>query len=59
MSRYITHGAGVSVPSENLGFYFGGMRGPDWGPIASHDGSANTTASTLISVDLNTMRHEV
>ncbi|THC88518.1 hypothetical protein EYZ11_012036 [Aspergillus tanneri] len=58
MTRYITHGAGVSVASESLGFYFGGMRGPNWGPITSHDASANTSASTLISVSLSTMSHE-
>ncbi|KAF9884198.1 hypothetical protein FE257_002189 [Aspergillus nanangensis] len=55
MSRYITYGAGVSVPSEDLGFYFGGMRGPDWGPITTHDGSANTSAATMVTVDLSRM----
>ncbi|KAJ5318728.1 hypothetical protein N7476_005148 [Penicillium atrosanguineum] len=48
MTRYVTHGGQVSVPSENLAFYFGGMRGPDWAPITSDDASANTTADTLI-----------
>ena len=52
MTRYITHGGQVSVPSENLAFYFGGMRGPDWGPITSDDASSNTTADTLIMVNL-------
>ncbi|KAL4913206.1 hypothetical protein BDW62DRAFT_205723 [Aspergillus aurantiobrunneus] len=28
----ITHGAGVSSPSGNLGFYISGLRAPDWGP---------------------------
>ena len=40
------------MPSENLAFYFGGMRGPDWGPITSDDASSNTTADTLIMVNL-------
>jgi hypothetical protein len=25
LTRYVTDGAGISVPSEELGFYFGGM----------------------------------
>lgn len=52
MTRYISNGGQVSVPSENLAFYFGGMRGPDWGPISSDDGSANLSANTLIRVNL-------
>ncbi|RDW76598.1 uncharacterized protein DSM5745_06590 [Aspergillus mulundensis] len=42
VTRYITHGAGVSIPSENLGFYVSGARAPDWGPIWD-----NTTAFNL------------
>lgn len=52
MTRYVTDGGQVSVPSENLGFYFGGMRGQDWGEITSNDASANTTANTLMMVNL-------
>jgi Kelch motif len=58
VTRYITNGAGVSAPSENLGFYFSGMRSPDWGPIYYDDASANTTAGTLIQVDMSVMRSE-
>lgn len=61
MSRYITAGAGVNVPSENLGFYFGGLRRPDWGDIRIDGNSrynATATANTLISVDMSTMREE-
>jgi hypothetical protein len=58
VSRYITNGAGVSVPSENLGFYFSGMRSPDWSPIYYEDSSANVTANTLIEADMSTMRDE-
>ncbi len=53
-TRYITGGAAVSVPSERLGFYFSGMRAPDWGPIWSN-GTANTTATTLITADMTKM----
>jgi len=58
VTRYITNGAGTSAPSENLGFYFSGMRAPDWGPIFYDDSSANVTANTLITVDMSTMRSE-
>ncbi|OQD79246.1 hypothetical protein PENANT_c056G00630 [Penicillium antarcticum] len=52
MTRYVTNGGPVSVPSEDLAFYFGGMRGRDWGPITSDDASANTSANTLIAVNM-------
>lgn len=58
VTRYITNGAGVSAPSENLGFYFSGMRSPDWGPIYYEDSSANVTANTLIEIDMSVMRSE-
>ena len=58
VTRYVTNGAGTSAPSENLGFYFSGMRAPDWGPIYYDDASASVTANTLIEVDLSTMRDE-
>ena len=61
VTRYVTAGAGVSVPSENLGFYFSGLRSPTWGEINA--GGDNTTqatelANTLITVDLSVMRNE-
>jgi hypothetical protein len=59
LTRYLTNGASISVPSENMGFYFGGMRGADWGRINVGDGSANTSASTLISVNLTAMGEQV
>ncbi|ETN38351.1 uncharacterized protein HMPREF1541_06386 [Cyphellophora europaea CBS 101466] len=58
VTRYVTNGAGVSAPSENLGFYFSGMRAPDWGEIHYEDSSANVTANTMIQVDMSTMRDE-
>ncbi|KAH8704211.1 hypothetical protein BGW36DRAFT_394341 [Talaromyces proteolyticus] len=58
VTRYITNGAGVSAPSENLGFYFSGMRGPRWGAIEGGDGSANTTSNSFITVNMTTMRLE-
>ncbi|KAL9111128.1 MAG: hypothetical protein Q9227_004391 [Pyrenula ochraceoflavens] len=58
VNRYITNGAGVSIPSENLGFYFSGMRAPNHGPIHGGDQSATVAANSLISVDMSTMRKE-
>ncbi|KAJ5157735.1 uncharacterized protein N7482_008835 [Penicillium canariense] len=55
VTRYITNGAGVSAPSENLGFYFSGMRAADWGSFTYDQLNANITADTLISVDMSTM----
>ena len=57
VTRYVSNGAAVSVPSENLGYYFSGIRGADWGSITE------TTrdwypANTLVEVDLSTMRAE-
>lgn len=61
MTRYITAGAGVNVPSENLGFYFGGLRRADWGDIRDRgrdEFNATVAADTLISVDMSIMREE-
>ena len=56
ITQHISNGASASAPSENMGFYFSGQRGKDWGPIASDDASANTSASSLISVNLTAPR---
>ncbi|KAI9800806.1 MAG: hypothetical protein M1825_003589 [Sarcosagium campestre] len=61
VTRYITAGAGVNVPSENLGFYFSGMQRRDGGDIRSGGRpqyNATTVATSLITVDLSTMREE-
>ncbi|KAL4864572.1 hypothetical protein BDV12DRAFT_188824 [Aspergillus spectabilis] len=58
VTRYITNGAGVSVPSEDLGFYISGMRAPDWGPIFDN-GSATALSNRMIKVDMTEMRDPV
>jgi hypothetical protein len=58
VTRYITSGASVSAPSENMGFLFSGMRSPDWGSFTYDGMDSNTTADTLISVDMKVMRSE-
>ena len=62
VTRYVTAGAGVNAPSENLGFYFSGMAAPGWGDIRVQGRpqyNATVVANTLISVDMSVMRGEV
>ncbi|KAI9839213.1 MAG: hypothetical protein M1819_003206 [Sarea resinae] len=61
MTTYVTGGAGVNVPSENMGFYFSGMRRADWGEIRVQgrpEYNATTIANSFISVNMSVMRHE-
>ncbi|KAJ0423031.1 hypothetical protein BJY00DRAFT_63297 [Aspergillus carlsbadensis] len=58
ITRYITSGAGVSSPSENLGFYISGLHGRNWGPIYSN-GSATELSQNMIQVDMSEMRDPV
>lgn len=58
INRFVTNGASVSIPSENLGFYFAGTRAASWGPIYYLPGSLNESVNadqlslTLIGVDM-------
>ncbi|KAL4939094.1 hypothetical protein BDV06DRAFT_199532 [Aspergillus oleicola] len=58
MTRYITNGAGVSAPSENLGFYISGMRAPGWGPIWDNE-TATNLSQRMITADMAEMRDPV
>lgn len=64
VTRYVTHGGAVSVPSESLGFYFGGLRSSSFGPIFYDPGSNNQSvnadqlSSTLIEIDMNVQAFE-
>jgi hypothetical protein len=64
VTRYVTNGAAVSIPSENLGFYFGGLRSASKGPIYYQPGSRNDSvrasyeSNTLISVNMKTQGQE-
>ncbi|KAL3469899.1 hypothetical protein BJX99DRAFT_264714 [Aspergillus californicus] len=51
ISQYVTSGAGVSSPSENLGFYISGMRAPDWVPIWDNR-LATSLSKQMIKVDM-------
>jgi hypothetical protein len=57
MTRYLAWGAAVSVPSENLGFYFSGLRSSTWGPIYNLADNqslvADTLSTRLIEVTMN------
>ncbi|KAL3473693.1 hypothetical protein BJX99DRAFT_272108 [Aspergillus californicus] len=52
VTRYVTNGAGVSSPSENLGFYISGMRDPEWGPIWRNF-SATNLSQQMITLDMS------
>ncbi len=64
ITRYVTDGASVSVPSENLGFYFGGLRSASWGPIYYLPGPKNQSVNadqlslTMIEIDMTTQGKE-
>ncbi|OAF61385.2 hypothetical protein VC83_02064 [Pseudogymnoascus destructans] len=63
ITRYVGFGAGVSVPSENKGYYFGGMSSKSQGPVNYPSGNTTTDPTTysrdLISVDMATQMEEV
>lgn len=56
-SRYVAYGGGVSVPSENKGYYFSGMQAKGRGPlyIAHANDTTDPTVYSrkLISVDMS------
>ncbi|PLN83713.1 hypothetical protein BDW42DRAFT_164510 [Aspergillus taichungensis] len=56
VTMYVSSGASVSAPSENLGFYFGGMRADNWGPLTYGDSSSLTESDNFITVDMSEMR---
>ncbi|KAH7391537.1 hypothetical protein BKA64DRAFT_107644 [Cadophora sp. MPI-SDFR-AT-0126] len=58
ITRYVTDGAAVSVPSENLGYYFAGLRSASFGPIFYLPGPRNQSvnadqlSTTLIEINM-------
>jgi len=58
-TRYLTYGAAASSPSENLGFYFGGLRSASGGSIVQSpprrlaNMSADVDSRTFIQVDMS------
>jgi hypothetical protein len=64
LTRYVTNGAAVSIPSENLGFYMGGLQSATKGeifyqPDSNHDSvRADFESDTFIGVDMTTQGRE-
>ncbi|AEO70882.1 uncharacterized protein THITE_72424 [Thermothielavioides terrestris NRRL 8126] len=63
VTRYVAYGGAASAPSENLAWYFSGLRSPSGGEIYyPGTGNATTTASnvssTLITLDMATQLQE-
>ncbi|AEO60577.1 hypothetical protein MYCTH_2309903 [Thermothelomyces thermophilus ATCC 42464] len=58
VTRYVAYGGAASAPSENLAWYFSGLRSPTWGKIymPPYDGGgatfANTVSNRLITMDM-------
>ncbi|PQE29160.1 kelch repeat protein [Rutstroemia sp. NJR-2017a BBW] len=58
LTRYVVYGGAVSVPSENLGYYFAGLRSSNFSAIDDNKDpkkpyyNADTPSSTLISVNM-------
>lgn len=62
MTRYVTYGGGVSIPDLNLGYYFGGLRAADFGPIYYEPSNgtlnADVLSNTLITVNMAGQQEE-
>ena len=50
--NHITHGAGASVPTENLAFYFSGKHAADYAPLNASN-SATEAVDTMLKVDMS------
>ncbi len=63
ITRYVAFGGAASAPSENLAWYFSGLRAAGSGPIydvsiANSTTAANVTSNTLITLDMAKQQHE-
>ncbi|OJJ03076.1 hypothetical protein ASPVEDRAFT_134247 [Aspergillus versicolor CBS 583.65] len=55
---HITNGAGVTSPSENLGFYMSGVHAPGWAETLT-DGNLRNLSQQMITVDMSEMQRPV
>ncbi|KAL2158621.1 hypothetical protein VTH06DRAFT_4103 [Thermothelomyces fergusii] len=55
VTRYVAYGGGASAPSENLAWYFSGLRSPTWGIIYSPSSDNESTSASTVSNRLITM----
>ncbi|SPJ81533.1 uncharacterized protein FTOL_08938 [Fusarium torulosum] len=60
VTRYVAYGGGVNVPSENLAFYFSGLRSPTNGEFFTNDieKKATKVSDTLITLDMEEQLYE-
>lgn len=62
LTRYITYGGAANAPSENKGWYFGGMHAPGWGPVyypsANESINPTNTSNTLVTLDMSVQYEE-
>lgn len=64
-TRYLAYGGAANVPSENLAFYFSGLRSPNrseiWYPtdVDSTQTTASVVSDTLITLNMATQGEEV
>ncbi|EGY23744.1 kelch repeat protein [Verticillium dahliae VdLs.17] len=56
MTRYVAYGGAVSAPSENMAWYYGGLRAPNWGPVFQRNinltENALNSSDTLLTLDM-------
>lgn len=57
VNRRVTHGAGVNIPSEYLGFYFSGLQSQSGGYLENYNENDNPSiaANTMVKVDMSQM----
>ncbi|KAM0432817.1 hypothetical protein ACHAPT_004519 [Fusarium lateritium] len=53
VTRYVAYGGAVSAPSENLAWYFSGLRSPSKGPFFTNDAKAKATNVSDTFITLN------
>jgi hypothetical protein len=61
MTRLLAYGAGANAPSENLAWYFSGMRSPTWGEIYINSNAStvpSVVSDTLITLDMTNQQQE-
>ncbi|KAF4982414.1 hypothetical protein FZEAL_1932 [Fusarium zealandicum] len=60
VTRYIAYGGAVNAPSENLAWYFSGLRSETQGPFFTNDADQKATnvSDTLITLDMQEQLRE-
>ncbi|KAK4099356.1 hypothetical protein N658DRAFT_487751 [Parathielavia hyrcaniae] len=55
VTRYVAYGGAANAPSENLAWYFSGLRSPSGGPIYTKGGATASTSAVNVSNHLITL----